>query len=218
MRKDLLRLLWISKKIRSFASKKSLEDGVESPVRTWAIGPAKSSLSSVGLFVSTSLAVVVAPKTLYLDSTSSSASFLHHRTFVLYWVILYELLGTRLTHFPGLKAIDDSILITVAELTINAVALVVLVVLLAMLYWIGSFVARASLDFSKCTRAAGYTFGFILLMQIVLSVIFKILAVYLPVSAAIYASYGALFCVFGVPCSSYVYCPCFSILSELFES
>ena len=213
MREDFLRLLWISKQIRSFAPKKGPKDGIGSPVRTWAIGPAKSSLSSFGLFVSTSLAVFVAPKTLYLDSTSSSTSFLHHRTFVLYWVILYELLGKPLTHFPSLKAIDDPILIRIVEFAINAVSLVILVVLLAMLYWIGSFVARASLDFSKCTRAAGYTFGFILLMQIVLSIIFKLLPVYLPVGAANYASFGALFCVFVflvhhtffVPVS--VYCP-----------
>ena len=213
MREDVLGLLRISKILRSLSPEQAPNNVDESPVTTWVTRTAKKTLISVGLFVSTSLAVVVAPKTLYVDSLSSNFSFLHHRVFVLYWIALYGLLGEDIAHFPILEAIDDSTLLGVIEFGINVVALVVFVGFLSMFYWIGSSFAGASLDFLKCTRLAGYSFAFILLMGSVSDVILELLVAHLPAGAAPYAVGVANVCLFVfvvhhtflVPVS--IYCP-----------
>ena len=153
------RLLRLTECMRALEQNEEQEECAGSPFRTWVLKPLRKTLNWIGLFLLTSVAVLIRPKILHTVCASATNPFSGDRGFLLGAISFYELLGGQFIHFAALETMNDVTIQTIAKTIASVLALLFLVGVASLVFWVGARAANAPLRFQQSTRIACYAMG-----------------------------------------------------------
>ena len=136
----------------------------------WVSGPLRQTAGFIGLFILTCITMFIRPRVLHGANAMPATPFLDGRAFALGAIGFYELLGGQFAYFEVLKLLGDGLIGNVAKLGASVLALLLLVGLFSLSFWIGARAVRVPLPFQQSTKLAGYGLGIVLVLQLLMLV------------------------------------------------